>query len=207
VITYHCRPDPRYGARDSARGAENRPPGSRIPHPASRRTRFTLIELLAAIAVIAILMGLLLQGVNLAKRKSHLSVCASQLRQIGMAVHMYANTYEDYLPDAARLGPDPITARDSMKNLLVGELTEDAVYHCPADTEPDSLFAAVGTSYEWNTFVSGKRIDRSTFTILDIEMKPPIVGDGDPFHEKIGRNYLYPDGHVSQNFEVLIDAN
>jgi prepilin-type N-terminal cleavage/methylation domain-containing protein/prepilin-type processing-associated H-X9-DG protein len=169
--------------------------------------RFTLIELLAAIAIIAILMGLLLQGVNLAKRKSRMSVCAGQLRQIGMAVHMYANSYEDYLPNASRLTPDTTTGRDSLKNLLAGEITEDAVYHCPADTEPDSLFADVGTSYEWNSFVSGKRIDRSTFTILDIEIKPPIVGDGDPFHENVGRNYLYPDGHVSQNFEVLINAN
>ena len=174
---------------------------------APKRSRFTLIELLAAISIIAILMGMLLQGVTMARRKSRMSVCAGQLRQIGIAVHGYANAYEDFLPNCSRLGPEPGFGLPSLRQSLIDEIEEEAVYHCPADYGVDSLFAAVNTSYEWNTFISGKRIDRSTFTILDIEIKAPIVGDGDPFHDSVGRNYLYPDGHVTQNATVLIDVN
>lgn len=63
------------------------------------RRDFTLIELLVVIAVIAILAGLLLPALQRARHAATKSSCSSLMRQYGIGTVMYANDYDDLLPD------------------------------------------------------------------------------------------------------------
>ena len=65
---------------------------------ARRHHGFTLIELLVVIAIIAILAAILFPVFSRARAKARQASCISNLKQLGLAVDMYAQDYDEYLP-------------------------------------------------------------------------------------------------------------
>jgi prepilin-type N-terminal cleavage/methylation domain-containing protein/prepilin-type processing-associated H-X9-DG protein len=116
---------------------EPAPPGLRGPGvPAG----FTLIELLVVIAIIAVLASLLLPALSRAKESARTAHCLSQMRQIGLAVRLYADDNDDEFPRSQHsafahsqlawgraVAPQLAQDAATWTNLLRG------VYHCPRD--------------------------------------------------------------------------
>src|SRR4051794_40268280 len=65
---------------------------------AHRAAGFSLIELLVVIGIIGVLLGILLPVMEKVRHKGYIDACASNLRQIGQAMQMYANENRGALP-------------------------------------------------------------------------------------------------------------
>jgi prepilin-type N-terminal cleavage/methylation domain-containing protein/prepilin-type processing-associated H-X9-DG protein len=94
------------------------------------RDGFTLIELMVVVAVIGILASILLPALSGAREKGRGILCLSNLRQMGLALHVYSGDNEDHFPfnmgaDGTRRTVQAQTYLNWVNNVMTWELDSD----------------------------------------------------------------------------------
>ena len=185
----------------------------RVVQPRRLSRGLTLIEVLAVVAIMAVLLSVLLPVVNNAQANVDRVDCMNNQLSIGRTINLYLNDHDRVFPKARALGM-PVSTRGEGTTLMVTlqrylpPLTR--VFHCPGDR--GMLEVHCGISYFYSQEVSGRSEaellvgGRGEPVGLDTV---PILWDGDnhiyetnrrtlkvpSFHGP--RNALFGDLHVS----------
>jgi len=147
----------------------NSPVGS-----SNQRHGFSLIELLTVIAILALLLAILSPALSQARHHARRAACAANLRQVGVAIHLYAQDFADTIPfgPAGRpvTGSNFYTVTGNVTSLLsledgtpvgLGLLLKDYLFHqpmvlfCPGADQPSEAkeqLSRVGSSQAQSDF-------------------------------------------------------
>jgi prepilin-type N-terminal cleavage/methylation domain-containing protein len=120
---------------------------------------FTLVELLVVIAVVGILAALLLPAMVKMRSGAKRAACIGNLRQVGLAIRLYAEDHSDLLPMLPEPNPYPNGIGCFYKEIvkryagLSGPASPDEkVFVCPADDQVSKDPNHAYTSYTFNGF-------------------------------------------------------
>ena len=114
-----------------------------------KRRAFTLIELLVVIGIVSLLVSLLFPVFATARARARQTVCVSNLRQIGLAMGLYAQDADELYPYGAdpidkrtplwdgTKSQTPVAAMPLLQDVLHPYTASGQLWHCPSDTGYD----------------------------------------------------------------------
>jgi prepilin-type N-terminal cleavage/methylation domain-containing protein len=173
-----------------------------------KQRAFTLIELLVVIAIISTLAAMLLPALAGAKERGRTAACLSNLHQIGVALQIYVDENNNFLPvmyDKIATNSTSTNNLPSVDKVLAPQLGSLDVLRCPSDHT--MTFETTGSSYAWNPLLNGKNASHPDLMgLTDSLDKIPVFFDKAGFHSANGPghavNFLYADQHIRNFYEA-----
>jgi prepilin-type N-terminal cleavage/methylation domain-containing protein len=127
----------------------------------TRSNAFTLVELLVAIAIIGILAALLIPAVSHTRGAVRKTQCVSNLRQVNLAIRMYADEHLEELPALTETHRYPNGVGAYYKQLVKGYLgleglasPRETVFTCPSDRKIRFTVSHAFASFTFNGYES-----------------------------------------------------
>lgn len=117
-----------------------------------KRFAFTLLELLVVIAIIALLLAVLVPGLRVAKMQAKRLVSTNNLRQIGLAISLYADANRGFFPLTTHTTGQVDETWIYTLAPYLGDV--DDVRLCPADPQRQERLAHHTTSYIFNEYMT-----------------------------------------------------
>ncbi len=117
---------------------------------------FTLIELLVVIAIVAVLASVTTVAVRKTLERSKQAASASNLRSIGIGLHLYAGDHNGVFPETSHTTDLESAWIFQLQNYM-GDFENSRI--CPADPQGPQRLAAKGTSYILNSFLFVPAVD------------------------------------------------
>jgi competence protein ComGC len=116
-------------------------------HISPRRAHFSIVELLAVIAVMAILMSMLMPSLARARFQAKVTGCATTMSEWGIGLFGYASDHDQKFPNhhiSASVGRNPWGIGRDFRSDMVDQGVDTATFSCTVNPFPESL----GTRYE-----------------------------------------------------------
>ncbi|WP_372719016.1 DUF1559 domain-containing protein [Novipirellula sp.] len=114
---------------------------------------FTLVELLVVIAIIGVLVGLLLPAVQAAREAARRMQCSNNMKQIGLAVHMYHDSFTAIPPASfAKASTDPSSLPASWLVRILPYMEQSAAYERAVFAGSDWGNRGNGINQSWQGF-------------------------------------------------------
>ena len=107
---------------------------------ASRRAGFTLLELLVVVVIIMILASILLPALGRSREAARRIVCASNLRQMSVALILYAGDWRTWFPPKSSFSDEQLSDASgdfthAMGPLYPSYLDNPSIFYCPSEKE------------------------------------------------------------------------
>jgi len=192
-----------------------------------QRCSFTLIELLTVVAIVGLLAALLLPALNAAREKTRRAACANNLRQVGIAIGLFAADQANYAVPYTNL---PVDVANRSFGMLSNYARSVQIFRCPSDpTTPGRTvtnFLALMTVTNANSYSLARNVKwqgpcldyaialdrvgvRSNATTRFGLLSPnngvagAVWSNGN--HRAAGGNILFGAGHVTFHNKLPVD--